>query len=167
MLFPKSCDPTQGICHSLGGKQLERFAGAVMLGCWKLSQQPSTHPGMTLPPSSISFYLLLMPGLACQGCGFCSTTAAKLGQPGLPAQPARAFLAGLHFLPLSTTEAASQAAPDTNCFSSLCYSFSSHYWVSAIEVALQSPETSSVFWHSFCTAMGSPSVSLSDVDVMN
>lgn len=116
MLFPRACDPTQGICHSLGGKQL---AWDVMLGCWKLSQQPSIHPPVTLSPSSISFYLLLMPGLACQCCGFCSTTAARLGQPGLPAQPAWAFLAGLHFLPLSATEVASQAAPDTNCFSPL------------------------------------------------
>lgn len=119
MVFPKVCDPTQGICHNLGGIQLERFAWDVMLGCWKLSQQLSTHPPMILSPSSISLYLLLMPGLACQGCGFCSITAARLGQPSLPAQQTWAFLAGLSFLPLSTTEVASQAAPDTKCFSPL------------------------------------------------
>ena len=30
-------------CHSLGGKELERFAWDVMLGCWRPSQ-PAQHP---------------------------------------------------------------------------------------------------------------------------
>lgn len=96
-----------------------------MLGCWKLSQQPSTHPPMTLPLSSISFYLLLMPGLACQGCGFCSTAgtawppcSASLSPSGRTALPA-----SLHHW-----SCMSGSARHKLLFSPLCYSFSSPLW---------------------------------------
>lgn len=70
-------------CHSLGGKELERFAWDVKLSCWRPSQPCPQHPS-SYAFATLFYFLLLTPSLAGQGCSFLSVTAARLlSQPKL------------------------------------------------------------------------------------
>lgn len=138
---------------------------AGLLETFPAAQHPSSCDFVTffyfLLPSAYARFSLPMLRLLQHNCSTAGTA--------WPPCSASVSLSGRTALPASLCHWSCKSGSTRHklLFSPLCYSFSSPIWVFAIEVALQSPETSSVFHHSFCMAMGSPPVPLSDADIMN